>query len=47
MSRRELFRKVTTTTKGLALTMVTPDGIKANIYSDIIPKVITTDDLFG
>ena len=45
MSRRELFRKVTTTTKGLALTMVTPYGI--NNYSDIISKVYTTDDLFG
>ena len=46
MSRRELFRDSTATTKTLALTMITTYGIKKNPYSNTIQQSVVLDQLF-
>lgn len=42
----DVFRETTSTTKTLLLTMITTYGIKKNMYSNYVSKVVCMDDLF-
>ena len=42
----EVFRETTKTNKTIQMTMITTYGIKKNMYSNYVGKVITLDDLF-
>ncbi len=45
-SRRELFREQTRTRKALHLTLVTTYPLPHTQYSEMIPSIVTLDDLF-
>ena len=45
-SRRELFREQTRTRKALHLTLVTTYPLSHTQYSEMIPSIVTLDDLF-
>jgi len=45
-NRIALFQEDTKTRKTLHFTMVTPFGVKRNMYSDAIQSEVTMDDLF-
>lgn len=45
--RRQLFMEVTGESRGVVLTMVTPNGLKSNTHSALIHSVITVKDLFA
>lgn len=46
-SRIETFRRITGTKKALQIAFITTYGVKSNMYSSIIQKQITLDDLFA
>lgn len=46
-NRIETFRTATGTKKALQVVFITTYGVKSNMYSGIIQKQITTDDLFA
>lgn len=46
-ARRLLFMEVTGESRGVVLTMVTPNGLKSNTHSALIHSVITVKDLFA
>ncbi len=45
-SRRELFREQTHTRKALHLTLVTTYPLSHTQYSEMIPSIVTLNDLF-
>ncbi len=47
LRRLEVFQSETGTGKSIILTLVTPEGLKKNIHSDIIQSLIVLDDLFA
>ena len=44
--RKETFRRATSTTKALHLTLITSCGLKWNAQADMIQSQVTLDDLF-
>ncbi len=44
--KMETFRLVSGTKKGIGLAMITTYGVKKNMYSDIVNRQVTLDDLF-
>ncbi|MBQ0048376.1 MAG: hypothetical protein KBT33_12895 [Prevotellaceae bacterium] len=45
-SRRLLFMDATSESKGVVLTMITPNGLKKGLHSSFIHSEITAKDLF-
>ena len=46
ISRMDTFAKSTGTKKSLLLTMITTEGVKRNVHSDIVQVELSLDDLF-
>ena len=44
--KRELFRAECSRKHTLQMTMITANGLKQNVHTDIVQQVITGDDLF-
>ena len=42
----DVFKNVTRTETQLFLALISANGLKKNIYSDIIDELVTLDDLF-
>ena len=46
IERKETFRRATSTTKALHLTLITSNGLKRNAQADMIQSQVTLDDMF-
>jgi hypothetical protein len=46
-NKRNAFVEETRTKKAIHITLVTPIGLKRNVYYDLIQSLVTADDLFS